>query len=101
MTYQVNEVAQLAGISVRTLHHYDRIKLLCPSGRTPAGYRLYTQADIDRLQEILFFKELSFALRDIKDILESPDYSRRQSLILQAQLLEAKQAHIHTQLTTI
>ncbi|MEN3308048.1 MAG: MerR family transcriptional regulator, thiopeptide resistance regulator, partial [Micromonosporaceae bacterium] len=58
----VGQVARYAGISVRTLPHYDELKLLSPSGRTRAGYRRYDDADLQRLQQILFYRELGFAL---------------------------------------
>ena len=62
MSLTVSQVARLAGVSVRTLHHYDELGLLRPSGRSQAGYRLYEQADLQRLQQVLFFKELGFPL---------------------------------------
>ena len=57
---KVSEVARLAGVSIRTLHHYDEIGLVRPSGRSAAGYRLYTQKDLEQLQQVLFFRELEF-----------------------------------------
>ena len=65
-TYQVKDVARLTGVSVRTLHHYDAIGLLVPGGRTAAGYRLYTDADLLRLQQILIGRELGLPLEDIR-----------------------------------
>ncbi|MGI5863180.1 MAG: MerR family transcriptional regulator, partial [Myxococcales bacterium] len=62
MALTVSQVAKLAGISVRALHHYDEIGLLSPTGRSEAGYRLYEQEDLQRLQQVLFFKELGFPL---------------------------------------
>jgi DNA-binding transcriptional MerR regulator len=62
----VGAVARLAGVTVRTLHHYDEIGLLRPSGRTDAGYRRYAEADLERLQRILFYRELEFGLDDIR-----------------------------------
>lgn len=70
--YSVSRLAKLAGVSVRTLHHYDQLGLLKPSHRTEAGYRLYTEPDLLRLQQILFFKELDFSLGDIKTALDDP-----------------------------
>ncbi|XXF76226.1 MerR family transcriptional regulator [Myxococcaceae bacterium GXIMD 01537] len=61
----MSQVARLAGVSVRTLHHYDEVGLLRPSGRSEAGYRLYEQSDLQRLQQVLFFKELGFPLEEI------------------------------------
>lgn len=101
MTYLINELAKLAGISVRTFHHYDKIGLLKAESRSSAGYRVYQEEDVNRLQQILFFKTLGFSLRDIKHILEQPNYNPIEALQLQAQLLSAKQSQIQTQLDTI
>lgn len=68
----VGQVADLAGITVRTLHHYDETGLLRPSGRSPAGYRLYTADDLARLRSVLFYRELGFALDDIAALLDDP-----------------------------
>jgi len=70
MSYKVKEVSKLVGVSVRTLHHYDEIGLLNPEWISTAGYRLYSDKDLERLQQILFFKELDFNLQEIKNILE-------------------------------
>ena len=70
----VNEVSKLTGVSVRTLHHYDEIGLLKPTSTTEAGYRLYDDTALERLQHILLFRELQFPLKDIKAILDSPDF---------------------------
>ncbi len=72
MTMKVKEVASLVGISVRTLHHYDEIGLLTPDETTESGYRLYSNENLETLQQILFFKELGFPLKKIKDIIMSP-----------------------------
>jgi DNA-binding transcriptional MerR regulator len=72
MSYSVRQVADLAGVTVRTLHHYDRTGLLTPGGRSRAGYRLYDDADLARLQQILFYRELGFSLDEIAAILEDP-----------------------------
>jgi DNA-binding transcriptional MerR regulator len=88
MTYTVGEVARLAGITNRTLHHYDEIGLLTPSGRTPSGYRLYDRGDLERLQEILFFRELGFGLDEIRTAVTDPDYDRGEALRQQRTLLE-------------
>lgn len=69
MSHTVGAVARLAGITVRTLHHYDEIGLLSPGVRSEAGYRRYDDADLDRLQRILFYRELGFALDDIKTVM--------------------------------
>jgi DNA-binding transcriptional MerR regulator len=65
MAYKVGEVARLAHVSVRTLHHYDKTGLLEPSARSAAGYRLYTTRDLERLQHVVFYRELGFGLEKI------------------------------------
>jgi MerR family transcriptional regulator, thiopeptide resistance regulator len=74
-TWSVGEVARLAGVTVRTLHHYDRIGLLRPTVRSAAGYRGYDQADLARLQRILGYRELGFALDDIVSYLADPRFT--------------------------
>ena len=90
----VHEVSKLAGVSIRTLHYYDMIGLLHPTGYTDAGYRLYDDADLERLQHILLFRELEFPLKDIKEILNSPDFDRDKALEQQIELLMLKKEHI-------
>ena len=90
----VNEVSKLSGISVRTLHHYDEIGLLKPTSVTEAGYRLYDDTAMERLQHILLFRELQFPLRDIKEILDSPDFDRNKALEQQIELLAMKKEHL-------
>ncbi|HEY8472206.1 MAG TPA: MerR family transcriptional regulator [Natronosporangium sp.] len=72
MGYSVGEVARLTGVTVRTLHHYDEIGLLSPGERTAAGYRRYSEADLERLQQILGYRELGFSLEEIAEILADP-----------------------------
>ncbi|HLF28609.1 MAG TPA: MerR family transcriptional regulator [Anaerolineae bacterium] len=86
--YTVNQLAKLAGVSVRTLHHYDHIGLLKPSARTAAGYRLYGEADLLRLQQILFFKQFDMALVEIQAILDQPDFDQVRALQSHRRLLE-------------
>src|SRR4051812_43314536 len=83
----VGELAKLAHISVRTLHHYDEIGLLRPSGRSRASYRLYTEADLARLQQVLFFRALGFSLDDVARVLSAPDFDRKKALLAQRALL--------------
>lgn len=92
--YKVKEVADLAGVSVRTLHHYDRLELLKPSAVLDNGYRLYSDADLARLQQILFFKELDFSLQRIKEILDSPDFDQRAALRTHQVLLQKKRQRL-------
>jgi DNA-binding transcriptional MerR regulator len=70
--YPVGRVAALSGVTIRTLHHYDEVGLLSPGGRSEAGYRFYDEADIERLQRILYYKELGFTLKGIKAIVDDP-----------------------------
>ena len=90
----VKEVSRLTGVSVRTLHYYDEIGLLKPSEVTGAGYRLYDDEALRRLRDILFFRELEFPLRDIKAVLESPDFDRKEALSRRIRLLELQKEHI-------
>lgn len=76
----VNKLAKIAGVSVRTLHHYDEIGLLKPSLRSDTNYRYYGEAELLRLQQILFYKELELSLSQIKDILDDPDFDVLQAL---------------------
>jgi len=99
--YTVKQLAKLAGVSVRTLHHYDHIGLLRPSSRTQAGYRLYQRADLLRLQQILFFKELDFSLSEIRDILDNPDFDEVKALEDHRQLLEQRAERIVLLINTI
>ena len=92
----VNEIAQLAHISVRTLHYYDAIGLLKPTVITEAGYRLYDDAALERLYLILLFRELEFPLKDIQGILDAPDFDRNRILEQQVELLKAKANHLQT-----
>lgn len=90
----VHEVSELAGVSVRTLQHYDNIGLLWPAQRTEAGYRLYDEASLERLQQILLFRELEFPLKEIKRIVEAPDFDKARALDQQIQLLTLKKEHL-------
>ncbi len=90
----VHEVSKLAGVSIRTLQYYDKIGLLHPTGYTDAGYRLYDDADLERLQHILLFRELEFPLKDIRAIINSPDFDRSKALEQQIELLRLKKEHI-------
>jgi len=89
MSYTVNQVAKLAGVTLRTLRYYDKIRLLTPA-RTEGGYRIYSPEDMERLQQILFFRELDFPLVKILEILSNPAFDRRAALNMQAQYLEKR-----------
>ena len=90
----VHEVSKLAGVSIRTLQYYDKIGLLHPTGYTDAGYRLYDDADLERLQHILLFRELEFPLKDIREIMNSPDFDRSKALEQQIELLTLRKEHL-------
>src|SRR4051812_48607682 len=83
----VGEVAALAGVTVRTLHHYDRIGLLSPSGRTAAGYRQYPPDDLDRLHQVLLYRELGFPLDEVATLLDDPSADPEAHLRRQYRLL--------------
>lgn len=93
MEHSVGQVAGFAGVTVRTLHHYDGIGLLSPSGRSHAGHRRYDDADLDRLQQILFYRELGFPLDEIAALLDDPaadpqEHLRRQHALLSDRIAE-------------
>lgn len=90
----ISEVARLTGISQRTLHYYDEIGLLTPTQATEAGYRLYDNAALERLQHILLFKELGFPLKDVRNLLDDPNFDRTKALEQHLELLTMKKQHI-------
>ncbi|MFC9225581.1 MerR family transcriptional regulator [Streptomyces hygroscopicus] len=87
MSYSVGQVAGFAGVTVRTLHHYDEIGLLRPGARSAAGHRRYDDADLDRLQRILFYRELGFPLEEVAVLLDNPDVDPQAHLRRQHRLL--------------
>lgn len=101
MEYKINEIAKIAGVSVRTLHHYDSVGLLNPKSVTESGYRLYTEEEIEKLQQILFFKELGFSLSDIKEIVNRPDFDRKTALLSHKKILQEKRNRLDTIINTI
>ena len=92
----VKEVSSITGVSVRTLHHYDAIGLLKPTRVTEAGYRLYDDTALQRLQAILLFRELQFPLKEIREILDSPGFDQKEALQQQIHLLELQRQHLDT-----
>jgi MerR family transcriptional regulator, thiopeptide resistance regulator len=100
-TYRVGELARLAHVSVRTLHHYDAIGLLHPSGHSEAGYRLYTGADLERLQQVLFYRELGFPLEEIRRVVADAAFDRRTALLAQRELVAGKSARLRALLDLI
>ena len=101
MSYSAGDVARLSGVSVRTLHHYDEIGLLSPSGRTRAGYRQYGGDDLERLQQILCYRALGFDLRKIAAILDDPRIDPLDHLRKQRELLESKLEHLSEMVRTV
>ena len=91
----VHEVSKRTGVSIRALQYYDRIGLLSPSARTEAGYRLYGENDLQRLQRILLFRELEFPLKEIRRIMDRPDFDRHQALEQQLVLLTLKRDRLN------
>lgn len=90
----VNDVSKMTGVSIRTLQYYDNIGLLKPSGRTDTGYRLYDDTALERLQQILLFRELEFSLKDISRIISADNFDRDKALEQQIELLTMKREHI-------
>jgi DNA-binding transcriptional MerR regulator len=99
--YTVHQLASMAGISVRTLHHYDHIGLLTPSARTAAGYRLYGTADLLRLQQILLYRELDLPLEEIRRILDDPGFDPIRALAQHRRTLELQAERLAHLLHTI
>lgn len=95
----VHEVSRRTGVSVRTLQYYDKMGLLPSTARTEAGYRLYNDAALERLQQILLFRALAFSLKEIQAILQSPNFDRNRALGQQIHLLTLKRAHIDNLIT--
>jgi DNA-binding transcriptional MerR regulator len=99
--YTVSQLAKMAGVSVRTLHHYDQIGLLEPSARTEAGYRLYVTPELLRLQQLLFFKELDMPLDEVRRILDDPGFDQVAALEHHRQLLHRRMERLTHLLRTI
>lgn len=96
-----NEVAGLTGLSVRTLHHYDAIGLLCPQRNPENGYREYSEENLDCLQQILFFRECGFPLSVIRELMENPEFDREQAFQVQKAYLVHERRRIDTMLDTL
>ena len=101
MAYTVGDVSRMTRVSVRTLHHYDEIGLVKPSSRTEAGYRLYTPRDLERLQQVLFYRELTFTLEEIARLLNDPGFDRRRALLAQRDLLTERAEQARALVTLI
>ena len=87
MNYLISEIAKLTGVSVRTLHYYDQIGLLRPVETSEAGYRYYNEENLETLHQILFFRELDFSLKEMMQIMYSPNYNKEEALRKQKELL--------------
>src|SRR5690625_1994480 len=98
---KVKEVAQLVGISVRTLHYYDEIGLLRPEATSQAGYRLYSERNLERLQQILFFRNVGFSLKQIKTIIDSPEFDQIEALQMHRKTLLKKRENIDKLIQTV
>ncbi|GAC1498142.1 MAG: MerR family transcriptional regulator [Vulcanimicrobiaceae bacterium] len=98
---QAKEFAERAGVTVRTLHHYDKLGLLVPHGRTASGYRLYLDADLVRLQQITALRFVGFSLKAIKELLDQRDLSLRDALQLQRDILLQRRAHLDRALQAV
>ncbi len=101
MPYKIKEVADIVGVSVRTLHHYDEIGLLKPEFTSDTGYRFYIDKNLERLQQILFFKEIGFNLQEIKNILDSPGFDRKKALESHKELLLKKRERLEEIIRTV
>ncbi len=99
--YTVKGLAELAGVSVKTLHHYHKIGLLKPSGRSEKGYRYYTKDELIQLQQILFYKELDFTLNNIKEILNAPAFDILKALEYQKKALNKRAKRMEQLLKTL
>ena len=95
----VHEVSKISGLSVRTLHHYDKIGLFRPSSHSDAGYRLYDDASLERLLFIMLYRTLGFPLEEIKAIMESKHYDRNAALRQQIEMLTLKKEHLENMIT--
>lgn len=97
----VKEIAELTGISARTLHYYDEIGLFVPTSKSEAGYRLYDDKALETLQQILFFREFDIPLKEIKAVMEKPDLDRNQILQMQRKMLMVKKERIERLIASI
>ena len=101
MEYTIKKMASLSGVSARTLRYYDEIGLLQPARINSSGYRIYGQAEVNRLQQILFYRELDLKLDEIKEILEQPDFNVEQALYEHQQKLLEKRNEIDRLLASV
>lgn len=98
---KVNDVVQLTGVTARALHYYDKIGLLRPTYVAETGYRYYTEENLEQLQQILFYRELEFSLKEIKEIFSRPGYDEKQALRQQKELLRLKKERLEKLMSLI
>ena len=98
--YHIKEAAQLSGVSVKTLHHYDKIRLLVPA-KSENGYRTYSQVDLERLQVILYYKYLGFSLEKIAELLSQDDQALLPHLLRQLEYLQQERDRLDTLISTL
>ncbi|MBV8759423.1 MAG: MerR family transcriptional regulator [Deltaproteobacteria bacterium] len=101
MAFTVGELAKLTGVTVRTLHHYDELGLVRPSGRTAAGYRIYEERDVLRLQQVLLYRELGLALEQIAGVIDDPGFSRGEALRAHRAALVERRGRIDAMLAAV
>ncbi len=99
--YMINEISKLTGVSIRMLHHYDKIGLLKPNKRAESNYRMYNEDDIERLYQVLIFKELDFSLQDIKKILDDEEFDKEKALIVHRKIILEKKLRLERILSSI
>lgn len=101
MEYASNQVSKMSGVSARTLRYYDEIELLKPARIASSGYRIYGQAELDTLQQILFYREMGFPLKDIRKLLSAPDFDREQAFMNHLAELSKKRERLDTLIETV
>lgn len=94
MEYTIKKMAEISGISPRTLRFYDQINLLKPARITSSGYRIYSGKEVDRLQHILFYRSLEFKLEQIREILDNPTFDHQKALVQHQQMLQKKESRL-------
>jgi len=101
MEYTSNKLSKLSGVSARALRHYDDIGLLKPARVASSGYRIYGRAEVDTLQQVLLYKELGFALEDIKKLLQAPDFDREQAFLSHLTELHEKRERLDALISNV
>lgn len=101
MEYSIDKLARLSGVTSRTLRHYDQIGLLSPLRKNSAGYRIYGPEELDRLQQILFYRELGMGLEAIKSLLDHPGFDKAVALLQHLRELQKEEARIHRLVETL